>query len=605
VGGTTLSAVAAHAQAPAGTVSISSAVLPGISSLAATGAAPAATPMTVTLAVGGDQSALAAAYSAIYTPGSPDYHHFLTTAEVDNDFGAPLATWQADQSWLTSGGLTISYASPSRDIIEASGPVSDVQSLFGVQVDAFSVGAESFLANTTAPTVPAALDVTNVLGLNTLEGAVKDSLYSAGSLGKSAGKLGGLLGANIGVQTPQDIWGAYDEPASDEGSGQTVAMFGEGETSSIVTDLGDFEKTYGFAPVPVTVNDVGPGPFTDTSGSLEWDLDTQSEVGMAPQMAGLTMYFGNSLSDATVATLFSAWQSDPNGPLEADASFGECEEDPIGTSLASIIDPINSLLASSQIGIGFQDDLEAVADPVLQKATLEGRTLFSGAGDTGSSCPVVALPVVGAGNGLVNQVVPITNYPASSPYVVGVGGTVLYTDGSGATATRALEYAWTFGGGGDSLFIPEPAYQQGVANIDLPCLSTPTGGTSITGQTCRGVPDVAAMSGDGITNVYPIVSNGAASDEGGTSLSGPLWAGMWARVQADSTESGGNGFANELFYQLGKDPTTYARDFDDITTGLLGVPGVGNGLYTTEKGWDYCTGWGTPNLANMITDIDG
>jgi subtilase family serine protease len=119
------------------------------------------------------------------------------------------------------------------------------------------------------------------------------------------------------------------------------------------------------------------------------------------------------------------------------------------------------------------------------------------------------------------------------------------------------------------------------------------------------VPDVSAMSGDVLTNGYPIVNGGKDTVEGGTSLSSPLWVGMWARVQSASTAAGGNGFANETFYRIGKNPTTYGRDFFDVSTGLLGVPLVGNGLYPTQTGWDYATGWGTPNLTNLITDVDG
>ncbi len=58
--------------------------------------------------------------------------------------------------------------------------------------------------------------------------------------------------------------------------------------------------------------------------------------------------------------------------------------------------------------------------------------------------------MIGPGNGVLNQVVPLTSYPASSPYAASVGGTVLYTQGTTPDA-RALEYAWTFTGGGDTL----------------------------------------------------------------------------------------------------------------------------------------------------------
>jgi subtilase family serine protease len=61
----------------------------------------------------------------------------------------------------------------------------------------------------------------------------------------------------------------------------------------------------------------------------------------------------------------------------------------------------------------------------------------------------------------------------------------------------------------------------------LPCVAGANAG-----QTCRGVPDVSALSGDVATNGYAYVNEGVVSEEGGTSLSSPLWAGAWANVQA-------------------------------------------------------------------------
>ncbi len=593
-------AVASNASPP---VTLSSEVIPGIASVPSLGPAPATQAMQLAVAVrGANPGALAQAYHAVYTPGSAGYHHFLTPLQLADQFGASTASWSATQSWLAAGGLKVTYASPTRDLLLVSGPASAVASRFGVTLQRYHAAAGDFIANTTAPAVPATLGITNVVGLNTLDRSKALVQGSSGTTAPSAPTVGS---ENIGTQTPQDLWGAYNQPAADEGQGTTVGMFGAGEYASIQKDLTQFEGEYKLPAVPSKVVTVGSGPFTDTSGGLEWDLDTQSEVGMAPQTSSVSMYFGSDLSDPSVLGLFDAWVSDTSGPHQMNASFGECELNPLGSAAEPAINAINSALGTTGAGIGLVDDLQAVGDPVLQKATLEGRTLFSSAGDTGSSCPAIVLPVVGAGNGVLNQVVPFTNYPATSPFVTGVGGTVLYTNGSGQSATRASEYAWTFGGGGDSLFVPAPAYQQGVKNLDLPCVSSPTGGLTGAGQLCRGVPDVSAMSGDVLTNNYPIVAAGQDSSEGGTSLSSPLWVGMWARVQGAATTAGGHGFANETIYRLGKNATTEARDFTDITTGLGGIPVVGNGAYPTLPGWDYATGWGSPDVANLITDANG
>jgi subtilase family serine protease len=244
------------------------------------------------------------------------------------------------------------------------------------------------------------------------------------------------------------------------------------------------------------------------------------------------------------------------------------------------------------------NNLQPVSENILRQATMEGRTLFASTGDTGSSCAVLVLPVVYAGNGILNQGVPLLTYPAASPYVVGVGGTVLYANGA-ARAGRFLERAWEFGGGGTSVFLDAPAYQRGLPNLIGRCVSDPTGALTNTLQPCRGLPDVSAISGDVLGNGYAIVVDGHPGSQGaGTSLSAPLWAGMWARMQAASTEPRGVGFANPALYRVGRNPAAYAASFYDVTVG-------GNGLFLAETGWDYVSGWGTPRLTSLMRAIVG
>src|SRR4029077_14756408 len=156
------------------------------------------------------------------------------------------------------------------------------------------------------------------------------------------------------------------------------------------------------------------------------------------------------------------------------------------------------------VGEGLGNNLQPVSEAVLKKAALYGKTLFSSTGDTGSSCPVVYGPVIGPGNGVLNQAIPLTNYPASSQYAVAVGGTVLYTDGR-ARAQRSAEYAWAFTRGGSPLLIPAPPWQRATRNNVVPCLADSEGRTTNTGRPCRAVPDVTALSGDAGSNGYTVV----------------------------------------------------------------------------------------------------
>jgi subtilase family serine protease len=548
-------------------------VLAGIGQLRSQ-AAPANAPMHIAVALQRpDPAAELAFYRSAYNPKSSGYHHFVTPDQFNNRFGVDRATFDRTVAWLRSSGLAVDTSTGSHDYITASGTVNQVQRRFSTTIRTYRAGATTFLANASPPRVPADLPVLSVLGLNTFQRLSTPARTNAGL-------------PNIFLTTPQSLWSVYDQPGAVTGAGQRVAVFGNGDTTGTISDLRQFGKKFKLPQVPVTVRNVGKGPFNDTSGQPEWDIDTQASTGMAPNVAELKLYFSATLVDADVAALFTTWANDPNGPAQADASFGECERTPLDPLFLALAPIDISQNPSANVGLLLGNNLEPVGDQILRQATMEGRTLFSSTGDTGGSCPVVALGPLGAGNGVLNQVVPLLGYPAASPYVVGVGGTVLYTTGTNPDH-RFLEYGWPFGGGGSSPFIPAPAYQQGVAGLSTPCLVNLR-------QLCRGLPDVAAQSGDVLSNGYSIVTQGKDSVGGGTSLSSPLWAGMWARV--NSTAPGGSyGFANETLYRLGKNSATRARDFYDIVLGT-------NVQHLALPGWDYVTGWGSPDLANLIHD---
>jgi hypothetical protein len=112
------------------------------------------------------------------------------------------------------------------------------------------------------------------------------------------------------------------------------------------------------------------------------------------------------------------------------------------------------------------------------------------------------------------------------------------------------------------------------------------------------------MSGDILFNQYDITSGGSANFGAGTSLSSPLWAGMWTRVQA-AAPAGGLGFAAPKLYQQGLNATADPNDFFDVSIGS-------NGQFTAlprnpadPSGWDYVSGLGVANVANLMQDLTG
>ena len=91
-----------------------------------------------------------------------------------------------------------------------------------------------------------------------------------------------------GLTTPQDLWSIYGQPTkisnpdADFGQGQTMAVLGEGAVSGVISDLRAFEAEHHLPQIRINIDSVGDD-FQDTSGSGEWDIDTQASTGMSPK----------------------------------------------------------------------------------------------------------------------------------------------------------------------------------------------------------------------------------------------------------------------------------------------------------------------------------
>jgi pseudomonalisin len=493
----------------------------------------------------------------------------LAPAAFHRRFGVAPAIVRRVRRWLATAGLTVRTVTAGGAYLVATGTVRNVESLTRVKLAWYRHRGVTFLASAVPPRVPARLPVLSVLGLDTLPRSTP-----AAAAVPARARTAQATQPNVFARTPQDLWSIYEQPGHLLGTGLSVGVLGAGDPDPVIADLHTFDARNGLPPVPVrVVRTPANGSFRDRTNLVEWNIDTQAIHGMAPALDQVVLYFSPTLADPDLLGSLAAWVADPRGPPIMNASFGKCE-----------IDPLNPIVR----GNGFQ----AVADMLLRQAVIEGRTLFASSGDAGSSCrafyPAVGQPI--------SFTVPLTEHPASSPFAVGVGGTVLYSD-DGRPPSRSLEYAWPRSGGNASVFITAPDFQQGVANLNRRCILDSSGRPTNTGRLCRGVPDVAAMSGDLVSNGYAIVSGGQRTVGAGTSLSSALWAGMWARVsQVAGPGSNGYGFANPILYRLGRDAARRAQVFSDVTTGS-------NGLNPALPGWDYVTGWGTPRVGPLADAV--
>ncbi len=549
---------------------------------------------------GRDDAARARFVRALYDRHSPQYHRFLTPAQYARRFGAPSSRLAATVRWLRAGGLRVRRVPGASSYVLASGSAEKVSRLLRTSFHGFAFQGHRYYANVAAPSVPESLGVLAVTGLNSFEGP---RLNHPDRKRAQRPQLPHTLGPGTDVNTtsPSDLWSIYDQPSDNKGEGQQMAIFGWGTTNNTTGDLRLFEREHQFPAMDLEINYYGTEKkVTDSGGEVEWDLDTQASTGMAPNAARETLYFGRAGTDPDLIAAYNAWAADRNGALQGSSSFGGCEQAP-GTDAVggSPGNPAGVVIAGNPN--------QALYEQALTQAVAEGRTMFASTGDTGAGCPAVALVL----NGVTVIPTPMLNYPAVSPSTVAVGGTVLYFNDASADApaSRGLEYGWTHGGGGNSLFMPAPAWQQDV--VSTPCVSDSEGGSGASGAPCRGIPDVSAQSGDIVSNGYGITEGGSPDQSGGgTSLSSPLWLGMWTRVQAakplqGKDAVGGNGFAAPALYQVAKDHADAFFDVGGASTDTIPTCNGATPLNCSHPGWDYLTGWGSPDVAKIARVLDG
>ena len=424
--------------------------------------------------------------------------------------------------------------------------------------------------------------------------------------------------------TPQAIQAAYNVgplyTAGDNGRGETIAIVDSYGSDTIAHDLHVFDHAFGLQPMcgeeavtcsagmpnfsrlalegsPATVAQPGRGTGLENKAAwaLEVSLDVETSHAIAP-LANIIL-----VTTPTAETL--GVQGFPNMMAAEQYVVDHHLATVISQSFASAEEAFPSVQSLLNLRFAFID------------AAANGVTVLGSSGDGGTANST--LQPVAKGGTLIPF--PSVQWPASDPLVTGVGGTYLCTDPLNTTSRTAdsvdppakciansgqAEVGWTFSGGGFSAVFAKPSYQD----------SLPAGSTTI--GSMRGVPDVAfqasALTGALVYLTLPPDGNGSNItcsgspcssgwyDIGGTSLSCPQWAGLVAI--ADQINGGGLGLINPALYKIGADPTRYANDFFDITTGKNQTdPSIAG--YPATTGWDPITGLGTPNAANLVPDL--
>ena len=608
------------------------------------------------------QTALHRYLDSLQDPHSPSYHKWLTPTQYGAQFGIGETDLQTVETWLASEGFKIEAVPPSRNLIEFSGTIGQVEQAFHTGIHTYAVNGSEHRSNVSDPQTPAALApvVAGLSPLNDFRATAQHVLggrsqvrhTAGGSLEVLPGKLRGatpLLADTTQTTlfvTPANAATIYDSPNSfnkaysggtqETGSGVSIGIAGYSDLAT--ADYLNYRKLFLNEASPaqptLVVDGVDPGVLDQFDGQ-ETLIDAEVAAAMAP---GATIYVyssaSNLMDDGLTDAILRAIED--NNVSVLNVSYSRCEAS-LGTS-------------------GNMEFYE-----MWQEAAAQGISVVVATGDTGTAaCDDKTQSA--AMDGLA------VNGYASTPYNVAVGGTdfdILGTEfsqyvSSGNNVDTAPSQASVSG------YIPENPWNDSISNDPPGSYATDNattynngmgpqsiilagggGVSSIAGYQApfqsgisigaagpanmRYLPDVSLFAG--ANRQYPANwalcsdnlvgqadftftdcvpgSDGTFSVEGagGTATATAAFSGVLGVVLQSL---GGNtriGAADNVLYNLYANAGKRAAIFHDVTAGNNAVPCAagspqcgGNGFltgYDAGTGYDLATGLGSVDISAL------
>jgi kumamolisin len=587
--------------------------LPSRAGLERVGAAPGGFPVTLQLGLAADQKSIASAARAASDPSSPTYGLYPTLAEFARRYGAPAARQRTVLAALRAVGV--------RGKVDATGlrvtapmTIRQMERLFAKRWSLYATdspgmfvalpdgrpripnglrgnvdvvaGASPFLGLVLNPAEPSTVQITGV-------SPPPNPGQYAGCTPTRTGTVGpncltsanpGVLASHVGL-FPDQLLTAYGiAPLHQQGlkgQGVRVAIVGEGPTR--LADLALFRDCFGLAGTRLHIHGgAGVQPI------LESSLDAMMVSAVAPKLAAFDMWvrpLAETSDDGDVGRFLQLL----GAPLEAAKR---------GTALPDVVS-VSYGICESQVA-PFTAARTLVERLLASYANL-GITVVVAAGDSGSATCARGVPT--------NQLTapdktPHVSWPASSPWVLAVGGTNLTLNPDNSIASTGVWNDTSFpapyraraaGGGGQSLLATRPWWQPAASSARA---------------NARLVPDVSAFADakPGYAIVCSPTVQGCRPGPqqaqslvvvGGTSAAAPLVAGMIALWIQKAREQGlpRVGFVPPLLYSTA---ATDPAAFVDITLGSNAIFAPAS-CCRARPGYDLASGLGSP-LADAIAD---
>ncbi len=542
-----------------------------------------------------------------HTSSSPNFHRWLTAAQVGQLYGPAQSDIEMVSDWLSSSGFTVNTVYPSGMSIDFSGTAGQVFAAFRTEIHRLRVNGADHIANMSDPQIPEAL-------APVVAGIVSLHDFRPHSMKKSRAHYT----VEFQLVVPADLATIYDfNPAfaaGYTGKGQTIAVLEDSDLYN-TADWTTFRKEFGLssytsgslsvvnpAPPSGVSNCTDPGP---TDSDDEATLDAEWSTAAAP---GATIELASCNDTATTPGFVIAAQNLINAkspPQILSLSYGGCEAGTGATANASY-------------------------NSAYQQAVAEGVSVFVAAGDEGAASCDYNFTTATHGIGISSS--------ASTSYNVAAGGTDFADTSLGTTNTywsstnsstygSALSYIpeipWNDScagsvlaifngysvGYGPSGFCGSSLAQQDelfevVAGSGGPsgCATGAPSQNLVVSGSCKGytkpswqagvagipsdgvrdIPDVSMFASNGLWGHYYVYCfsdpmNGGVpctgapaywAGAGGTSFAAPILAGIQALV--NQKMGGPQGNPNPVYYKLAASSEASAV-FHSITTGDITV----------------------------------
>ena len=437
------------------------------------------------------------------------------------------------QEFAREHGLSVVSTDPAQRLIKLSGTAAQFQAAFQTTLAHYQDGNLTFRGRSGSLKLPVELHpiIESVLGLDTRPAAQpRLRIRRAAAVSQSF--------------MPNDVARLYAFPTAVTGKGQCIALIelGGGFTPADTTSA---FNSMGLAPPTVLAVSVDGGtntPNPDDGADGEVALDIQVAGGGAPG-AKIAVYFAPNTDAGFVDAITAAVHDTTNKPSVVSISWGSAESNWTQQAIQSM-------------------------NSALQDAATVNISVFVASGDN--------LSTDGVTDGKAH-----VDFPASSPWAIGCGGTSISVSGTSITSEAVWNDGDSGGGGGISDLFAVPSFQQ---NASLP--------PSVNdGQTRRGVPDVAGDAAP--ATGYQVVVSGQTEVVGGTSAVAPLWAGLTALINEGAAKP--VGFFLPFLYA---NPTLLRQ----VTQGN-NIPSGSTVGYEAGPGWNACTGLGVPNGESLFVAL--